>query len=57
MRQKISIVINTGETPAYELVEKRPKGQGYEALRHFFEDIGIKVESLTISQVDGEHKL
>lgn len=51
MIQKITIIIDTKDKPAYELVEKKGD-QEYEALLHFFKDINIEVKELTIEKVD-----
>jgi len=53
-RQKITIVIDSRivdcEGGKYELVDVG----GYEGLRHFFEDIHIKVERIDIEELKGE---
>lgn len=56
MRQKITIVIDTSAASAefldergfYKLAEGKGNGDEYEALKHFFEDIDIPVESITV---------
>ena len=66
MKQRIIIDIDgthtneDGEevsTPSYELVEKKAKGYDYEALRHFFVNIGYTVTKLEISEILVAHEI
>lgn len=45
MKQTITVVLDVPADEPYEIVENH-NGSPYEALRHFFEDIDFKVESV-----------
>jgi len=44
---RVRLELKTGQKP-YEVKERSGSGREYEALRHFFEDIGYKVKDIKV---------